>query len=108
LTTLWRVDDQPTSEFMKQFYYHLLEKHQPKAEALRSAKLKFLQSGTALENPAHWAAFVLSGDGLDRLPLFVSWTEIAAATALVAILAVGGVLWLRSGYRGRIHRVHRS
>lgn len=106
LTTLWRVDDHPTSEFMKQFYYYALEKHQPKAEALRSAKLKFLHSGTALENPVHWAAFVLNGDGLDSLPVFVSWTEIAGSTAFAAILIVSGVLWLRSRRHRRIDRVN--
>jgi tetratricopeptide (TPR) repeat protein len=107
LTTLWRVDDQPTSEFMKQFYYYALERHQPKAEALRSAKLKFLRSGTALENPAHWAAFVLNGDALDALPVFLSWAQVAGAASLaLGILVVIGAFRLRSGQGRRIHGVH--
>jgi hypothetical protein len=100
------VDDQPTSEFMKQFYYYALEQHQPKAEALRSAKLKFLRSGTALENPTHWAAFVMNGDALDALPLFVSWSEIAGAASVVVILVLSATLWLRSRQGRRIHRIH--
>jgi CHAT domain-containing protein len=108
LTTLWRVDDQPTSEFMKQFYYYALEQHQPKAEALRSAKLKFLRSGTALESPAHWAAFVLNGDALEALPVFVSWSEIGGAASVVVILVLCAVFWLRSGLGRRIHRIHSS
>jgi CHAT domain-containing protein len=95
LTTLWRVDDQPTSEFMKQFYYYALEKHESKAEALRSAKVKFLRSGTPLENPAHWAAFVLNGDALDALPVFVSWSQIAGAAAVALALVLSAVFLLR-------------
>jgi tetratricopeptide (TPR) repeat protein len=108
LTTLWRVDDQPTSEFMRQFYYFALEQHQPKAEALRSAKLRFLRSGTALENPAHWAAFVMNGDALDALPVFVSWSEIGGAASVVVVLVLSATLSLRLRYGRRIHRVHSS
>jgi CHAT domain-containing protein len=107
LTTLWRVDDQPTSEFVKQFYYFALEKHQSKAEALRSAKLKFLRSGTMLRNPAHWAAFVLNGDGFDPLPRFISWAELVASSALIVLFLSLGI-WLSLRFRRRVDRVHRS
>jgi len=79
VTTLWRVSDQPASEFMKQFYYLSLRKYVPTAQALRQAKLKFLRSGSELANPAHWAGFVLTGDGTSPLPKFVSWDEVAFA-----------------------------
>jgi len=107
LTTLWRVDDQPTSEFMKQFYYFILEKHQPKAEALRSAKLKFLHSGTRLQNPEEWAAFVLNGDGLGPVPRFISWAELLASSALLILSALSVAVWVLR-IRRRIHRVHGS
>jgi hypothetical protein len=103
LTTLWRVDDQPTAEFMKQFYHYSLQKSLPKAEALRSAKLKLLHSGTALANPVHWAAFALNGDGLNPLPRFISWRTIAAAALVLTILvALSLLLW----YRRRVQRIH--
>jgi CHAT domain-containing protein/tetratricopeptide (TPR) repeat protein len=108
LTTLWRVDDQPTSEFMKQFYYFVLEKHQSKAEGLRSAKLKFLRSGTKLQNPANWAAFVLNGDGLAVLPRFVSWAELLSSATLFLILGFGAAFWIRLRIRRRIHRINRT
>lgn len=107
LTTLWRVDDQATKEFMKQFYYFAIQKRQPKAQALRSAKLRFLHSGTGLANPAHWAAFVVNGSGMDPVPRFVSWVEIAVASVAIIILSVLTALAL-SRHRRRVHRVDRS
>jgi CHAT domain-containing protein/Tfp pilus assembly protein PilF len=85
VTTLWRVEDQPTSEFMKQFYY-ALARGNTKAQALRLAKLKFLRSGSALEHPRHWAAFVLNGDGLHSLPRSFSWSVFLLPPAGVLVL----------------------
>ncbi|HET6934175.1 MAG TPA: CHAT domain-containing protein, partial [Candidatus Angelobacter sp.] len=87
LTTLWRVPDQPTSEFMQQFYFLLLKKHKPKAEALRLTKLEFLRSGTELSHPRYWAAFVLNGDGADPVPRFISWPTLIAP--LLVVMAAG-------------------
>ena len=84
VTTLWRVPDQPTADFMKQFYYFLLKKHMPKAEALRMAKLEFFHSNTELSQPRFWAAFVLNGDGSEPVPRFISWQLLAAAVLLLA------------------------
>ncbi len=76
LTTLWRVNDELTAEFMKQFYYQALTKHKPKAEALRLAKLECLRSHTKLSDPSLWAAFVLNGDGGMPLPgSFRGWSS---------------------------------
>jgi CHAT domain-containing protein len=94
LTTLWRVDDQSTSEFMKQFYYFALEKNQPKAEALRSAKLRFLHSGLPLQNPANWAAFVVNGEGLNPLPRFVSWAELVLTSAVLILFGGTIAAWI--------------
>jgi CHAT domain-containing protein len=77
LTTLWRVPDQPTAEFMKHFYFYLLKKHKSKAEALRLTKLEFLHSGTELSHPRFWAAFVLNGEGKEPVPRFIPWQALA-------------------------------
>ena len=61
VTTLWRVSDEPTRDFMKQFYFEL-NRGETKGQALRLAKLRFLRSGSALAHPRYWAAFVLIGD----------------------------------------------
>lgn len=85
LTTLWRVPDQPTSQFMQQFYYFLLKKHESKAEALRLTKLEFLHSGTELSHPRYWAAFVLNGEGSETVPRFIPWQLLVMPLPLLAL-----------------------
>jgi CHAT domain-containing protein len=108
LTTLWRVDDEITAEFMKQFYFNALKEHKAKAEALRLVKLKFLQSNSKLANPALWAAFVLTGDGATPLPSVLSWKELVSPVCalLAAILLTTVSIRLRS--RSRVDRQQRS
>jgi CHAT domain-containing protein len=93
LTTLWRVPDQPTSEFMQHFYFYLLKKHKSKAEALRLTKLEFLHSGTELSHPRYWAAFVLNGDGTEPVPRFIPWQVLAIP---IPIIALAVFLFLRA------------
>jgi CHAT domain-containing protein len=85
LTTLWRVPDGPTSQFMQHFYFYLLKKHQSKAEALRLTKLEFLHSGTELSHPRYWAAFVLNGDGAEPVPRFIPWQALAIPVPIIAL-----------------------
>lgn len=85
LTTLWRVPDGPTSQFMQHFYFYLLKKHQSKAEALRLTKLEFLHSGTELSHPKYWAAFVLNGDGSEPVPRFIPWQVLAIPVLIIAL-----------------------
>ena len=99
VTTLWRVEDQPTTEFMKQFYYALAMGN-TKAQALRLAKLKFLRSGGVLEHPRHWAAFVLYGDGLHPVPRSFSWTILLLAPAAALVLV--GVMTRRNARAQRV------
>jgi CHAT domain-containing protein/tetratricopeptide (TPR) repeat protein len=58
LATLWTVEDQSTADFMTEFYHQLSQTS--KAEALRQAQLKLLQSQYA--HPYYWAPFVLAGN----------------------------------------------
>jgi hypothetical protein len=92
VTTLWRVADAPTADFMRLFYSRLAQ-GETKAAALRAAKLSFLRAGNQLAQPQYWAAFVLTGDGRVPIPRVFSWLSIAAATILV-----GGLIFL---YRHR-------
>src|SRR5258707_5186504 len=87
VTTLWRVADEPARDFMAQLYYEL-NRGKPKAEALRLAKLRFLSSGTALQHPRYWAAFILTGEGFSPIPRVISWST---------LLGFAGVLFLVGG-----------
>jgi CHAT domain-containing protein len=107
ITTLWRVDDQAASEFMSQFYFQALRRRETKAQALRSAKLAFFHSETSLSNPAHWAGFVLSGDGLRPLPHFISWRRLMLIPILI-VFAIVAVYWLALRLRRRNHGLDRS
>jgi CHAT domain-containing protein len=58
LATLWSVQDQSTANFMTEFYHQLSQTS--KAESLRQAQLKLLQS--QYSHPYYWAPFVLVGN----------------------------------------------
>src|SRR6266508_1195489 len=62
LASLWKVDDQATSEFMERFYQGMLgpEALSP-AGALRQAQLSVWKQKQWRE-PYYWAAFVLQGE----------------------------------------------
>ncbi len=59
ISSLWKVNDRSTSELMRHFYSFLAE-GKSKAQALRLAKLKLLNS--KFDHPFYWAGFILSGD----------------------------------------------
>lgn len=66
ISSLWKVDDEATSELMNDFYTNLWEKGMPRGVALHAAKLRMLQRNR-IENdgdarPGTWGAFVLSGE----------------------------------------------
>jgi CHAT domain-containing protein len=98
VTTLWRVADAPTADFMRLFYLHLA-RGEAKAVALRAAKLSFIRSGNRLTEPQYWAAFVLNGDGRVPVRRVFSWMWIAA------VVLLGGIIFLcRRLYRHRLRR----
>jgi CHAT domain-containing protein len=62
VNSLWKVDDESTSRLMGYFYENLA-KGQRKSEALRNAKLTFLENADAMtSHPYFWSGFVLIGD----------------------------------------------
>ena len=67
ISTLWRISDSSSAEFMRQFYAGLAD-GDTAAAALRSAKLRLRRSESVLSHPRHWAAYVLSGNGEARTP----------------------------------------
>jgi CHAT domain-containing protein len=61
VATLWKVDDEATSEFMHLFYVAMLQHRQTPAEALRSAQHGLMEQ-QRWRSPIYWASFVLEGD----------------------------------------------
>jgi CHAT domain-containing protein len=61
VATLWKVDDEPTSEFMKQFYESLLQKHLSASASLREAQM-VMSKKKQWHSPYNWGAFVIEGD----------------------------------------------
>ena len=59
LVTLWDVSDKYTTYLMQDFY-ELLSEGNSKPDALRKAKLSFIEKHSP--NPYYWSAFVLSGN----------------------------------------------
>lgn len=86
--SLWQVPDQETQQLMTDFYA-ALKAGKSKSEALRSAKLAYLDQVKAAElaHPFFWAGFVLSGNAqpLEKELSLPPWLW-----ALLALSLVGG------------------
>ena len=100
---MWDVADRASAEFMKQFYF-ALARGESKASALRQAKLQFLRSGLAWSHPRYWAAYVLNGDGGERLPRVIPWSVVGAMLlgGLAVVAYVGRVIRTCTDMLGRI------
>jgi len=66
LSSLWKIDDRVSAEFMALFYQHLAE-GKNKALALRLTKLEMMKS--KYKSPFYWAAFILNGDAASGVEL---------------------------------------
>ena len=62
LSTLWKVDDEATSEFMQNFYNRFLEgiPAQQAIQATQATQLEFMQNEKYYD-PFYWAGFVMTG-----------------------------------------------
>ncbi len=87
--SLWSVDDCATSDIMVGFYDQL-KAGQPKNEALRQAKLNFLnQADRVYSHPYYWAAFVQIGQ-TQPLDIHLPWWQ--SNIALIAMLLLAGAI----------------
>lgn len=88
--SLWEVNDQSTARIM-QLFYGELARGQNKAQALQSAKLKFLenQEGSLAAHPAYWAPYIQLGDwqALELKSKGPRWNLLFAALAGAIALA---------------------
>ena len=61
LVSLWPVSDEATADLMVDFYAAVL-KGQPRARALREAKLHSMMRNPEYAKPFYWSSLVLVGD----------------------------------------------
>jgi CHAT domain-containing protein/Tfp pilus assembly protein PilF len=61
VTTLWRISDQQSQALIEGFYRRLSE-GRSKDEALRQAKLDYVNRESPLAHPYYWAGFIPIGD----------------------------------------------
>ena len=70
VTTLWKVNDVSSSALMS-FFYHNLAKGMSKPEAMRQAKLQYLENADMIAgHPAFWSSFITIGD---PSPVKIGW-----------------------------------
>ncbi|MCB0642385.1 MAG: CHAT domain-containing protein, partial [Phaeodactylibacter sp.] len=92
--SLWKVNDQSTSDLMARFYQELAA-GKPKAAALQDSKAAYLEaSRIRYRHPYYWAGFVLLGDSRPlKAASPLNWLWIAAVPAL--LLFAGVFIWVR-------------
>jgi len=64
VSTLWKVEDKTTANFMN-FFYKFLSQGRDKARAMKLAKLEMIDS--KYSHPFYWGAFILNGDYSSKL-----------------------------------------
>lgn len=99
--TLWNVDDEVTSELMKDFYTKMLQQGLTPAAALRAAQNKIRQE-PEWRSPYYWAAFTFQGEYREpaRLPhAKTSLLNIYSLVAVLGLLSLCGVAWWYSRRR---------
>lgn len=93
LMSLWKTDDQANRTIIEHFYAEL-KAGSSKSEALRTAKLSYLNTADALSShPSYWAAFVVVGTtdpiNFNRPRSTVKrWTLLAGIAAFVIVISV--------------------
>jgi CHAT domain-containing protein/tetratricopeptide (TPR) repeat protein len=101
VASLWKVDDNATTELMRHFYDGMLNQGVSPPAALRAAKEKMWQH-PRWKHPFYWAAFVVQGEyagTITREPDRSSkFAKIGASIGALILIVVGG-LYLRRRLR---------
>jgi CHAT domain-containing protein len=91
VTSLWSINDETTAQLMDRFYKNLA-KGQSKSQALRNAKIEFINNPalSAASHPFFWAAFVLYGD---EHPISFASPGLSWIALIVPVLILGLFFW---------------
>jgi CHAT domain-containing protein len=86
IMSLWEVEDESGTQIMTSFYKNL-KKGKTKDEALRSAKLEYLDSVSSRRaHPHYWLGFVNIGD---NTPLYISYDFYFFILLILALSGIG-------------------
>jgi len=91
--SLWSVPDESTSDVI-QFFFKALKNGATKDEALRSAKLNYLDNNETTSHPIYWAGFVATGN-LEAIQFetgFNWWWALLAIPLVVLVFYVQSIL----------------
>ncbi|HEV7743619.1 MAG TPA: CHAT domain-containing tetratricopeptide repeat protein [Pyrinomonadaceae bacterium] len=96
VASLWKVDDEATSELMQLFYGYMLRDGLSPAAALRKAQLTMSQQ-KRWQSPYYWAGFVIQGQYVpnERVTRFSSQRLLVGLIAATALGVVGFYAWRR-------------
>jgi hypothetical protein len=86
VNALWPVDDKAGSSMMISFYKNLA-KGQSKSQALRKAKLRYLEHASpSFAHPYYWAGYQMTGN---RSPLFMSrWLKFSGLAGILMLILI--------------------
>jgi CHAT domain-containing protein len=89
VASLWKVDDEATSELMNHFYQAMFKEGLPPAAALQKAK-QAMQANAAWHHPYYWAAFVLQGEYREGIQIRSS--RAMRTPVVIALVTASGML----------------
>lgn len=103
VSSLWKVDDEATSELMKYFYANMLQKQMRPAEALRAAQ-NTLRQVPHWQSPHFWAGFTLQGEFKQPInvpaasgPSRMVQNSVGAGLLMALLAGIGWGYWRRRG-----------
>jgi len=97
VASLWKVDDEATSELMKRFYANMLQQGMTPAAALCAAQNSIRQE-PQWHSPYYWAAFTLQGDYrhvIAASPKNSARTYLIIVGGSLLLFGLAGIWWYR-------------
>ena len=97
--TMWPVEDNSSIRLME-YFYQAISKGKSKDQALREAKLRFLENSDPLHShPYFWAGYILIGNKTSLYEPLSVWWIIGGTAVLLGMIVV---VFTRKKYRRRI------
>lgn len=103
VASLWKVDDEATSELMKYFYSEMLQNQKTPGEALRAAQNRIRQI-PRWSAPHYWAGFTLQGEYQFVVNSSRGWRRYSTVIAIGILILLAGAA--AGWYRYRLRKVY--